>query len=205
MSMNFVTVNKDLTKINMEIRWYGKNCFTITEAKVNVVLNPTEGNSPEITDEDVVISTNGNLKGIKGKCFDWPGEYETKNVLVHSIAIQFGKDEARVISFEFEGIRICHLGQITEGLKSEIVGELGNVDILILPLTLKTKDAVKLIEEIDPKKVIISMIGEDETTPLPEILKEIGQSGLEALSKLVVKQRSDLDTENIEYVILEKS
>lgn len=190
----------------MEIRWHGQNCFTIKEGKVRVVLDPNEQTVTELSTDDVVITTSTDkIKGFKGKVYDWPGEYETKGVLVYSIATEFGENEQRVLSFEMEGIRICNLGKITKPITDAQIGELGNVDILILPMTLKAKDIVDLVEEIDPKMVFLSFIGEENTTMLPDFLKEVGQAGLEEVEKVVIKTKADLDSDQIAYKLLSQS
>ena len=97
------------------------------------------------------------------------------------------------------------MGQLKKPITNDQIGELGNVDILIVPLTLKTKDIVEMVEEIDPKMVILSMIGEPETTLVADVLKEVGQEGLAEEDKIVVKTKSDLDSDNIVYKLLSLS
>lgn len=190
----------------MEIRWNGQNSFIIKEGKVKVVLDPNENTQKDLVTDDVVITTGSDkIKGFKGKVYDWPGEYETKGVLVYSIPTEYGANEKRVLSFELEGIRICNLGQLKKPITNDQIGELGNVDILIVPLTLKTKDIVEMVEEIDPKMVILSMIGEPETTLVADVLKEVGQEGLAEEDRIVVKTKSDLDSDNIVYKLLSLS
>ena len=189
----------------MEIRWYGKNSFVIKEGSVRVVIDPSEELVPSLNNDDLVITTQKNAEGIKSKVFDWPGEFETKGVLVSSLATRLGEDEQRVLSFEIEGIRICNLSSISEPISDNYIAEMGNVDILIVPMTLKVKHALELIEEIDPKLVSPSMQGEADTTLLADFLKEVGQAGLAEEEKIVIKNKSELDTDNIAYKILTKS
>jgi hypothetical protein len=190
----------------MEIRWNGQNSFTIKEGKVRVVLDPNENSQKDLTLEDVVITTGSEkIKGFKGKVYDWPGEYETKGVLVYSLPTEYGENEQRVLSFELEGIRICNIGKLKKSITNDQIGELGNVDILIVPVTLKTKDIVDLVEEVDPKMVILSMVGEPETTLVADVLKEVGQEGLLEEEKIVIKTKADLDSENIVYKLLSAS
>jgi hypothetical protein len=186
----------------MEIRWFGKNSFTLKEGKVRVVIDPNETLLPEVTEDDVVLVTKGSLENFKGKSYDWPGEYETKDVLVYALPTEYGENETRILSFEFGGIRICNLSTIPTPISDTMISELGNVDILIVPMTLKPKDAYGLIEEVDPKMVIVSMQGEPDTTLLADFLKIIEQPGLEAVDKIVIKNKSELDSEQIVYKIM---
>lgn len=186
----------------MEIRWHRKNSFTIKEGKLQVLIDPNETQQQALTEDDVVITTNFSISKSPARVFDWPGEFETKGVLIYSLATNFGSDETRILALEVEGIRICNLSEIRETLTDQQISELGNVDVLIIPLTLKTKDLVEMIEEIDPKMVIISMINEPETTLLADLLKEVGQSGLEEVDKVVIKQKSDIDSDQVVYKLL---
>jgi hypothetical protein len=194
----------------MEIKWNGYNSFTIKGNKVKVVLDPTKDMTKELDSEDIVITSSDTRFGFDGSktpnVFNWPGEFESKGILIQNIATKFGPDEHRIIRIEVEGIRICNLGALTEEVSEEVLSEIGNVDILFLPLTLKTKYAMELVEEIDPKLVVLSMYNfegsDEELPPVANILKEIGQTGLEAKDKLVIKSKSDLDTDNITYAYL---
>jgi hypothetical protein len=49
------------------------------------------------------------------------------------------------------------------------------------------------------------MQGEADTTLLADFLKEVGQAGLAEEEKIVIKNKSELDTDNIAYKILTKS
>lgn len=189
----------------MEIRWFGKNAFTVKEGKVRVVIDPTSSLVAELNEEDVVLTTKGSVENFPGKVYDWPGEFETKDVLVHSIAVNLGQDEERVLSFELEGIRIANLAGITAELTNDQISELGNVDVLILPMTLKAKECVDMIEEIDPRMVVVSMQDSENANLLADFLKEVGQSGLEEEDKVVIKSRTSLDAENAVFKILSKS
>jgi hypothetical protein len=189
----------------MEIRWYGKNAFAIKEGKLRVVIDPYENLAKELTEDDVVLTTKGSVENYSGKVYDWPGEFETKGVLVHSIAVSLGKDEERVLSFEVEGIRIANLSGIIEELSDDMISELGNVDILILPMTLKAKQCVEMVEEIDPRMVIVSMQDSENANLLGDFLKEVGQTELQEEDKVVIKSRNSLDGENATYKVLTRT
>ncbi len=192
----------------MEIKWNGYNTFVIKGSKARIVIDPT--NQKEFSGEDVVITTSDSRFGYMPEeaksIFNWPGEFEMKGVLIHNIAIGSGDDEHRVSTMEFEGIRFCNLGALSTELSAATISELGNVDVLFLPLTLKTKHAVELVEEIDPKLVILSMYNfegcKEELPPVAMLLKEVGQSALEPVEKILIKSKNDLDTDNISYAYL---
>lgn len=181
----------------MEIKWFGNNCFFIKGSDASVLIDPVKG-APK---SDIVISTEDSYELPEADfSFDWPGEYEARGVLIHAIPEMDGDNEIRMISLEVDGVRIGVLGN-TQTVEEDTVAELGDIDILAVPVTMKPKDAIKLVEEIDPRMVIPSM-ADAEKADLPGFLKEAGQSGLEPSEKVKIKSKSDLDSESIVYVNL---
>ena len=98
------------------------------------------------------------------------------------------------------------MGLLEKSLSEEVVADIGEIDVLMIPVTMKQKDAHQLIEDIDPRLVLLSNYNHEgakaKLPPASEFLKAVGQSGLEAQDKLVVKSKSALDSENIEYAYL---
>ncbi len=181
----------------MEIKWFGNNCFSIKGADATVLIDPEKG-APK---SDIVISSSDDLKLPEADfSFDWPGEYEARGVLIHVIPEMDGDKEVRMISLEVDGIRLGVVGN-TPALDDKTIEEMGEIDILMVPVTMKPKDAIKLVEEIDPKMVIPSM-SNASGADLLGFLKEAGQSGLEATEKIKIKSKSDLDSESIVYANL---
>jgi len=63
-----------------------------------------------------------------------------------------------VYLLEVDGIDICHLGDLGHTLRAEMVEEIGNVDILMVPVgggaTLDFNKAAQVVRELEPKIVI---------------------------------------------------
>ncbi|MEI8143093.1 MAG: MBL fold metallo-hydrolase [Candidatus Berkelbacteria bacterium] len=83
-----------------------------------------------------------------------PGEYEKSGVIVHGI-----QDESNAIYvIRAEELNICYLGKIGHLLKEDEIKEIGNIDILFLPLgedgSVKIKEALTMLSKIDPFCVI---------------------------------------------------
>lgn len=127
--------------------------------------------------------------------FPGPGEYEKGGVILNSIA-----DNENVIHvLRAEEMNLCHLGHIKNHLSEDEIKQIGDVDILFLPLgqegSLELKDALKLLSKIDPK-IVIPMLYDD----ISEFKKSEGIADGE-LDTLKVK-RSDLPEEERQVVIL---
>jgi len=160
-----------------------------------------------------------NNKGVvSGQPFliDGPGEYEVKGIFIQGISsfhdsVQ-GKERGKntIYLIEAEEMRICHLGDLGQKeLESWQLEKLGDVDILLIPVggvyTINSKEAVKIINQIEPKIVIpihysipklkIKLEG------LDKFLKAMGIKKPEIQNKLLIKKK-DLPTEETKVVIL---
>jgi L-ascorbate metabolism protein UlaG (beta-lactamase superfamily) len=146
------------------------------------------------------------IQGIGGepKIVHGPGEYEISGVLMIGIATfhdaERGKKrgENTVYLMEVDGVAICHLGDLGHALSDEQVEELGNVDVLLLPVggvsTIGATTSAEIIRQLEPKAVVpmhyktpsISR----ELDPVEKFLKEMGMEQIEARPKLTITRSS---------------
>ncbi len=149
----------------------------------------------EIKNKDVCIEISKKLI-VNGFEFPGPGEYEKGGVIISGIAD--GGDGNVIFNLMFEEINICYLGHITHELNEDEIKQIGNVDILFLPLgeegTLNVKLALKLLSNIDPR-VVIPMLYSD----LTEFLKS--EASFEEAEVYKVK-KTDLPSEERKIVII---
>lgn len=178
----------------MDIKWLGKTSFHVNSKKVSVVTDPLD----DKVKADIVLKTEDSSVNSGEMTIDWPGEYESKDVLINAAPIGVGSDEKRIISFEVEGVRFCAVPQVNEAPSDKQIGELGDVDVVLLPMTIKPKVALEIVEEIDPRMVILSAMDLDGST-MPEFLKEVGQTGLAPEDKVSISSKAALDSENVVY------
>ncbi|MQK95695.1 MBL fold metallo-hydrolase, partial [Escherichia coli] len=84
------------------------------------------------------------------------GEYEVKEVFIKAIPSfhdnSKGKERGENLIFliEVEGLKLCHLGDFGQKeLESEQIEEIGEVDILMIPVggkyTISFKEAIKIM------------------------------------------------------------
>jgi L-ascorbate metabolism protein UlaG (beta-lactamase superfamily) len=63
-----------------------------------------------------------------------------------------------VYNFTIDGIKLCHCGDLGHTLSDDLVKEIGEVDILLVPVgggfTIDADDAVKVMNQLDPTVVI---------------------------------------------------
>jgi len=186
----------------MKIQWFGKNSFQINGKEVKVAIDPLKEDSPA---DIVVLTEDSDLKFKHENLISWPGEYEMKDVILHAAPIGVGKEEKKIVSFEVDSIRLCAMARVSETPDTKLISELGDIDILFMPMTIAPKIALETIEEFDPRLVILSdfRTNDDPEAPmLADFLKEIGQTGLAAEEKIEIKTRGSLDAESTVYKYL---
>lgn len=209
----------------MEVTFYGHACFSIKDKDATVVVDPygaSTGLKLPVLKADVVTVSHeadayNNADGVTGepRVFDWPGEYETKGVhfkrihSFHNIKDDEEQLENVVTMIHFNGIRFCHLGAQGAKLTPEQLEQVGDVDILFIPVggkgLLDSKKAKEVIEQIEPRVVLPMAYNTEGSTfgfePLSTFLSTMGATALEPLDSLVVK-RSELPEDNSKIVTL---
>jgi L-ascorbate metabolism protein UlaG (beta-lactamase superfamily) len=213
----------------MNIFWHGQSCFQIISSsgkdkQVSVVTDPLAENTglriPKIEADILLVSNSKNesISKLQGKSFliESPGEYEIKEVFVQGIPSVCESDSGKekgtntIYTIEAEGIKICHLGNFSQKeLTSEQVEEIGEIDILMIPVgggsTISSKEAVKVMSQIEPSIIIpmqyqipklkIKLDGVDK------FLKTMGLKNVEPLPKLSIKKK-DILPEEAKIIIL---
>ena len=159
----------------MEITWYGQSCFKIKDKETSIVIdpfNPSIGlKLPRILEANILLITHDhrdhNYKtGVTGNPYiiESPGEYEISEATItgipafHDNKQNQEREKVTIYIIKFEGITICHLGDLGEDLTDEEIDKLGDIDILMVPVggtfTVNGEEAAKIVGEIEPKIII---------------------------------------------------
>jgi L-ascorbate metabolism protein UlaG (beta-lactamase superfamily) len=199
----------------MEIKWHGNSCFTLKDKENCLVVNPNKEAGK--LKGNVVLTSLENPAQVTDseKIIDWPGEYEIKEVHITGFQAwtkskskeeeegQAG-DSTLIFYFEMQEVKFCHLGELGHVLTSEMVKEIGDVDILMMDLgdksNLNTKKAMEIVEAIEPRVLIAMGSGN-----LKEKLKELGADKIESHEVFAIKSTKDLPEDKRLYVVLKKS
>jgi L-ascorbate metabolism protein UlaG (beta-lactamase superfamily) len=194
----------------MEITWFGHSCFRIKGKEAIVLMDPCgpdSGYSLGKVQADMVTVSNSHpghsyletlqegYRLIKG-----PGEYEMKDIYITGIPAfhddekgkKLGKNTVYVI--EMEGITLCHLGDLGHSLTPEVTGEIGNINVLFIPVgghsTIGGTAAADMVRNLNPGFVVpmhYKTADEKDDLEFPEkFLKELGLKELAAQPKLIV-------------------
>ena len=159
------------------------------------------GLTPPRFETDVALSTrnhplHANMESLAGNPFiiQYPGEYETRGIMIEGIAA----DDRVLYVLEWENIRLCHLGSLTEkNLSDEAREKIDMPDILFLPVgaggALDAEEALHVMNIIEPRIVIpmyyaIPGFNVLPLQPLEKFLKEVGVTP-RAEEKLTLKKK----------------
>jgi len=202
----------------------GHSCFRIKGSQAIVITDPfppdTGYSLGKQTADIVSVShwhpSHSYVQGISGesRLIKGPGEYEIAGVLVLGIATfhdsvkgqSRGKNTAYLM--EIDGVAVCHLGDIGHVLGDEQIEEMGNIDVLLLPVggvsTINPAMAAEVIRKVEPK-VVIPMHYKTPATnrelePVENFLKEMGVTQVEARPKLTIS-KSNLPLSTQVYVL----
>lgn len=196
----------------MDIIWHGHSCFTIKGKDATIVTDPFElgAKLPKFKADIVSLSGEGKIPEIDGtaKVLDWPGEFEVSNVAIVSLIPT--NEQSIIFTFVLDGIRICHLGYLSQELSDEVLERIGDVDLLFLPIggtpVLDGKMAQKVMEAIEPRIVIPMLFAATESelklAGPEDFLKAIGKTELEAKDKYTLAGRASLPESNVEFVLM---
>lgn len=212
----------------MEIFWYGHSCFKLNERSLaTVITDPYDaqatGHAPlSIPGEIVTISHNkpghNHVAAVKGDPFviSGPGEYEIGGVFItglqtngHTTPIEI--DERNIMYvYDFDGVKVAHLGGINRLPNQSEVEELGNVHVMLVPIggdsTLSAVQAAEIVNLIEPN-IVIPMHYMTESSiiklePLNKFMKEMGLSNIEPQNSFKVTSSRNLP-EQTQVVVLE--
>lgn len=207
----------------MDISWLGHACVRIRAGGTFVVMDPASretGYDMGRPTADVVTVSHAdaghnNVKGLRGEplVLTGPGEYEVKGVQFLGVAtgLRPAEDGARPglnVAFvvESEDLRVLHLGAIGTRLTAEQKEQLGDVDVLLVPLdgegALDPAEAARMTRELEPRVVIPILFrpGEGGIAPA-EFVRAIGVEA-EAPTGRVTLQKRGLG-EKLRLIVLE--
>jgi L-ascorbate metabolism protein UlaG (beta-lactamase superfamily) len=198
----------------MEITWLGHSCFLIKGKEKTIITDPChpdlgyrlgESKADIVTlshfhpGHSYVEAITNNPRKIKS-----PGEYDIWGVFITGVASFHdnkkgslkGKNTIYVI--EMDDITLCHLGDLGHPLDPHLLAELGDTDILFLPVgevsTIPVDTAVEIVRQLETP-IVIPMHYKTEAftgnlSPLDKFLSKMKIRELEARPKLSITSTS---------------
>lgn len=198
---------------SMEITYLGHSCFRIRGNQAVIITDPfppETGYTLGKQTADIVTVSHANpshsyTEGVTGAhVIKGPGEYEIAGILILGVATYHdavkgqakGKNTAYLL--EVDGVNICHLGDIGHLPTDEQIEEIGNVDVLMVPVggisTINASMAAQVIRKMEPKIAIPMHYKTDKTKrdlePVDNFIKEMGMLLIEPKPKLAVTKNN---------------
>lgn len=137
---------------------------------------------------------------------DGPGEYEVSGVLITGVRTYHDKAKGAERGFNtvyvihLDDVVFCHLGDLGHELSQHHIEEIGNVDVLFVPVgggeTIGPTEAAGVISQLEPRIVIpmhyaLSQLSSDqELAPLEKFTHELGLKDIEPTERLAVTPSS---------------
>lgn len=215
----------------MEIKYLGHASFLIKTKNAKIITDPYDSSIglrfPKVEAEIITVSHQHNdhnrhdLVGGDKVIFDMPGEYERLGVKISGYQTYHDKNKGRdrglntIFKISADDINILHCGDLGEVLKDEFLDELGEVDILLIPVggfyTINADEAIELIKKIEPSIVIpmhynnlkLNQEVFGNLASVEEFLGKIGVGECVPLPKLSIK-KEEL-SEEMKVILLEVS
>jgi len=160
----------------LQIRWHGHSCWEITN-DITLVTDPHDGRSIGIpapnVHGDIILVSHGHSdhsSGIKivekqdSKIIKDERKRNISNIEIRGI--ESYHDECRgekrgkniIYRFTIDGIEFCHLGDLGHDLDEKSIENIGEVDVLFIPIggtfTVDDKKAWDIIKKIKPRIII---------------------------------------------------
>ena len=158
----------------MEITWLGHSCFRIKGKEATIITDPfdkTLGYPLKKLNASIVTVSHqhpqhSNTEVVEGdpKIISKPGEYEVANVFIQGFATfhdgERGEKRGKNIVYliHLEDINICHLGDLGHIPATYQIEQLGDTDILMVPVggvsTIDATAAAETVRLLQPRLVI---------------------------------------------------
>jgi L-ascorbate metabolism protein UlaG (beta-lactamase superfamily) len=139
---------------------------------------------------------------------DGPGEYEVGGLLITGVSTYHDKKKGAergkntVYVVHMDDVVFCHLGDLGHELTTQQIDEIGNVDVLFIPVgggeTIGPPEAVSVISQLEPRIVVpmhYAMPGQQSFTQdlasLEKFTHELG------LKEIVAEEKLNVTTSNL--------
>ena len=197
----------------MDITWLGHACFRLRGATATILTDPFPvsmgGSVSDVESEPGIVTVSNsqpnhsNLTALESgyRLMDGPGEYGVSGVYVRGFMTpaapkpnELPPPRNTAYLFEFEDLRVCHLGDLSALLPGTMVDELSPMDVLFLPVgggsRLELEQSTSLIRQVEARIVIPMHFSAQGATAesggLDPFLREMGLRDVEVQTRLSV-------------------
>lgn len=151
-----------------------------------------------------------------------PGEYEKHKIRVQGFQTYHDKNKGEergkntIYKITIDDVDILHCGDLGHMLKASTIDQIGNVDVILVPVgghfTINADEANDIVSKLEPSIVIPMHYKNDafnkeimdKLAPVDDFLQKIGTEAEKPGKKYKVKQ-GDLSDEDMKVVVLDMS
>jgi L-ascorbate metabolism protein UlaG (beta-lactamase superfamily) len=166
---------EEAQKKMLQIRWHGHACFELTN-DLTIVTDPHDGKSiglppPSVAGDIILVShdhfDHNSVKSVEkegAKIVADDRKRTVSNVQINGFMSYHDESNGEkrgkniIYKFIYDGITFCHLGDLGHELDETTVGQIGDIDILFIPIggtyTIDSKQAWNVVNMIKPKITI---------------------------------------------------
>jgi len=162
----------------MKVKWLGHACFLLTsDSGLRIITDPyttgvfgLEYAPPAETADIVTVShdhaDHNNVAAVKGnpQVVQGIGSHEAKGIQFKGIATAHDESSGKergantIFCFALDGINVCHLGDLGHDLSDQAVADIGDVDVLLIPVggnfTIDAPVADVVCKKLSPRVII---------------------------------------------------
>ena len=158
------------------LKWFGQACFLLTLSNgTSIAIDPygpmVGFPIPELKAQVCLVTHNhpdhNNIAAVSGNptIIRTTGTHKAAGITFYGIpALHYEKPEDSqrgpdiIFTFQAEGVRFCHLGDLGRLLTPDQIKAIGKVDVLMIPVggyyTIDAAEAWKVVDQLKPKVVI---------------------------------------------------
>lgn len=217
---------------SIQIKWFGQSAFLVTTTNgTNILIDPANFKGyhfPDSVFADIVTVSHEHIDhnyvdGVLGSPAVFHGTDEKcqkvnsidttiKGIHLYSVSSFHNPVHTAVNAvfvYEFDGLRLVHLGDIGTILTDDQLRAIGKVDILMIPVggqyTITAAEADTIVNQLDVKRLVIPMHYKTEAFPeLPYTAEPFlkGKENVRRIDDTHFSYNPAQSPENREYVIL---
>ena len=162
-------------QIGVEISWYGNGCFRL-RSQIGTVITDPYPPSPTLrlpklsaaivsVSDDTLSDEAAVSRAEHSLLLTGPGEYEIGGIFIMGVPMQSREQSptstqspVTAFVFEMEGLAVCHLGLPWQAPSAAQIEDLGDIDVLLLPVGGPERIGVQAVADLasglEPKVLI---------------------------------------------------
>lgn len=197
----------------MVVNYFGNGAFRLQSGDTSILLDPENNRLKADVTLRTLVSAEDPLGGEAGgaasasgsdeaAAIAFPGEYEVKGIEIVGFPVQGESTEKfvkAVYAVTWEDMKFAFLGHLSKPLDANVMEELADADVLILPVGgdhfLEPEVAAKIVKQLEARVVFPSFAKSADA-----FLKALGKKA-ETADKFVFKKK-DIETDKGRPIVL---